>query len=334
MTSGLVPSDWSVHPVRHRQFSFGEYFLLGSKISALNVDLYHGTHYTLPAKVPRKTIVTIYDLIPLLFPAIFNAAKRLYARRMLKHALDVSERVLVPSMSTKRSILDRFSVEEEKLIVIPLGLSDRFLQIDKAASAQHAREKYRLDKPYILFVSNPKPHKGVDLLLEAFTGLAERFNDMELVFTGGDAESTKRLDVLISEHDLSARAKVLGRIPGNDIPGVFAAADLLAFPSHYEGFGFPLLESMAAGTPVVSSDAGSLPEVGGDAVCYFESGSAEHLRNGIEKVLQDTAYKEGLIEKGSSWVKNFSWMDAATKTLDCYADVLGIQKGNYVQKAT
>jgi glycosyltransferase involved in cell wall biosynthesis len=237
---------------------------------------------------------------------------------MIWHALHDSSVVITDSEFTKLDILRSFHIREEKIITIPLGVSEEFHQNVDPSLVEEFKSKFKLQCPYILFVGNTKHHKGVDVLLRAFKEVIISFPEIELVFAGGVPEAHKSIRELINNLDLSIRIKSLGRISNEELILAYKGAEMFVLPSLYEGFGLPALEAMACGVPVIVSDAGSLPEVVGNAAFICKSGNYGMFAEAMINLLRDPMVRNEMIERGRVHSACFSWRITAQKTLEVY----------------
>ncbi len=237
---------------------------------------------------------------------------------MIWHAIHDSRFVITDSEFTKLDILSSFNVREERVIPIPLGVSGQFHQRATFSAVEDFKLRFKLKYPYILFVGNTKPHKGVDVLLKAFKNVLASFPEVDLVICGGILDTDKSVQVLMNSPVLSRRVKSLGRISNEELILAYNGAEMFILPSRYEGFGLPALEAMASGTPVIVSDAGSLPEVVGNAAIICDSGNYGMFAEAIMNVLRNSNLKNELIEKGKKHSAGFSWQATARKTLEVY----------------
>ena len=312
----IIPNGWKSTVVKYGKYSLSEMFLLGQTVQANNVSVFHSPHYTLPFGLASRSVVTIHDLIHIRFPQYFDPLKRSYAHAMFFHAVKKATQILVDSEFTKLDILKSFRVEEKKIEVIHLGVGSEFKPLKSPKKIDEFRKRFQLDGPFILFVGNAMPHKGLDQLLRAFSLL--RNKDMILVVAGGRLGDDGSLAGLIKALGIGDRIKELGRITTGDLVLAYNAAELLVLPSLYEGFGFPAIEAMACRTPVVASNGGALPEIVADAALIFERGNAGELKDSIEQVLGNSRLRKSLISKGSENIRRFSWKETARKTLKVY----------------
>jgi len=316
-----APRDWELRDSPYGKYSPGEFLLFGRKALKEGIDLFHAPHYTLPSGLRGHSVVTIHDLIHLKFPQYFSQAQRAYARFMVGQAAHHAGAIITDSRNTKADLVNLFGVAEERVRVIHLGISDTFRPIE-AARIEQFRKRHDLAAPYLLFVGNVKPHKNIATLLRAFSDVRVRYPELRLVFVGGKCLEDQALDQLARDLGITAFIRDLGRISEEDVLGAYNAAEMLVFPSLYEGFGFPVLEAMACGVPTVVSNGGSLPEVTGDASIVCDPLDSDSFVAAIETLLTDSARRTKLINLGRDRIHHFSWQKTATETLKVYEQVI------------
>jgi glycosyltransferase involved in cell wall biosynthesis len=317
-TTIVVPERWKTSVVPYGKYSLGEMFLLGRKVKANNVSVFHSPHYTLPFGLTSPSVVTIHDLIHLRFPQFFSPVQRAYSFGMIRHAIGAARFIITDTEFTKQDILRSFRAAEQKIIPIHLGVSEQFRQKNNPAEAEGFKVKFRLERPYILFVGNTKPHKGLHILLRAFKEVLEVASDIDLVFVGGPVSGNEDLQRLISSFDLAGKVRSLGRLPDGELVLAYGGAEMLVLPSLYEGFGLPALEAMACGIPVIVSDAASLPEIVGDAAIICGTGKPDAFADAMMSLLRDSHLKADMIKRGLKHASTFSWKVTAQKTMDVY----------------
>jgi glycosyltransferase involved in cell wall biosynthesis len=231
--------------------------------------------------------------------------------------------IIADSEFTKQQIVEHLAIPPSKVRVVYLGVSDQFYPQDHKQAFLRVCPLLGLKRPYALFVGNLKPNKNVKTLIHAFSQMgARRDLGHQLLILGDDRKWKAGLVSECEKLGISDRVRFVRHVPYEDLPWVYAAAEALVMPSLIEGFGLPVLEAMACGTPVVCSRAASLPEVAGDAAEYFEPTSADDLAAALERVLGSCEFQETLRRKGLERVKLFSWRDCARRTLEIYRQVL------------
>lgn len=299
------------------KYSAGELFSLSRQANRARVSLYHAPHYTLPYGLSMKSVVTVHDVIHLRFPEYFSPVQRAYARFMISHACREAAAVIVDSEFTGKELVRHVACSPEKIHVIHLGVSGSFTPAETPGLPGEFLRKYRVKENFILYVGGLKPHKNVGCLLRAFAGLGAD-EKLQLVFIGERIDDVAALRNLSTECGIGDRILSLGWIPEKDLVAAYRAASALVLPSLYEGFGFSVLEAMACGTPVIGSNAASIPEVIGDAGILFDPLSDRDLTGAIRSVLADQALRTSLREKGLQRAKLFTWNRCAERTLNVY----------------
>jgi glycosyltransferase involved in cell wall biosynthesis len=309
-------------------YSVREQASIPSHLLRERVDVYHSPHYVLPPLVPCRSVVTIHDCIHLMFPQYLpNRLAYVYAKTFMWWAAHRSARVLTVSEASKRDILRYFDIPEEKVTVIHNGLDERFRVPPPDAEIHRVRERFQLDERFILYAGNVKPHKNVERLIDAFHVLhTNGFEHLKLLIIGSDISKYATLRRAIHTHDLHKYVRFLGFVSDETLAALYRLAAVFVFPSLYEGFGFPPLEAMASGTPVVASNLSSLPEVLGDAALLVDPYDANALAGAIRRVLVDDTLRRELSARGQAKVQEYSWEEAARRVRQIYQEVAS-QKG-------
>jgi glycosyltransferase involved in cell wall biosynthesis len=304
-------------------YSVREQFSIPARLTSERVDVYHSPHYVLPPLVRCKSVVTIHDCIHLMFPQYLpNRFAYAYAKTFMWWAAHRSARVLTVSEASKRDILHYFNIPDEKVTVIHNGLDERYRVPPPDAEIYRVRERFQLDEKFVLYAGNVKPHKNVERLIEAFHILhTSGFAHLKLLIIGNDISKYATLRRAIHTHDLHKYVRFLGFVPDETLAALYRLAAVFVFPSLYEGFGFPPLEAMAAGTPVVASNISSLPEVLGDAAMLVDPYDANALADSIRRVLVDDELRRELSVKGLKKVQEYSWEEAARRVRRIYDEV-------------
>ena len=288
-------------------------------------DVFHAPHYVLPPAVPCPSVVTIHDCIHLRFPQYLpNRFAHAYARASMWAAVKRSDRILTVSEASKRDILHYFNVRPDKIVVVPNALDERFGTTPNEADIARVRERYQLDHQFVLYAGNIKPHKNLVRLIEAFEGLRrDGFEDLKLLIIGDEISKWPALRHAVHKYKLHKHVRFLGFLSDETLAALYRLAAVFVFPSLYEGFGLPPLEAMASGTPVVTSNLSSLPEVAGDAAILVNPYDPLAIREGIKRVLTDPALRAELVRKGLARAREFSWEDSVRRTRQIYQEVAG-----------
>src|SRR5204862_4676922 len=260
------------------------------------VDLFHAPHYVLPPLVPCKSVVTIHDCIHLMFPQYLpNRLALGYARASIAMAAKRATRVLTVSQSSKRDILRFVSTESDKITVIYNAYDERFGVEPREEDVVRVRERYQLHDEFVLYAGNVKPHKNLERLIVAFDLVRTRGLDhLKLVLIGDEISRYSALRRAVHQHQLHKYVRFLGYLPEETLAVMYRLAGVFVFPSLYEGFGLPRLEAMASGTPVVTSNVSSLPEVAGNAAILVDPYDPQAIADGIRRVMTDGARQDEL----------------------------------------
>ena len=290
----------------------------------LRVDLVHFTKNHASFFVPCPSVLTINDLNRLHYPAMFSPIDVFYWKTLQRALFRDTNRIIAISENTKRDLMHFYALRPERIEVIYPGISSRFH--DRDATADEARrvlQKYGIRKPYVLSVGGMAMHKNVRTALRAFCSLLSRgeLTDHAFVVVGErfHTHNDERLLELAAPYVDQHRVTFAGVVDDEDLPTVYAEASLLVYPSLYEGFGIVPLEAMASGVPVLASQAGSLPEVLGDAAYTVEDATdVDAFAVGMLKLLTDSRIHGQYRERGLENVSRFSWSRTAQQTLELY----------------
>ena len=290
-------------------------------------DVFHAPHYVLPLAVRCPSVVTIHDTIHLMFPQYLpNRVAYAYARGSMWAAARRSDRILTVSEASKRDILRFFNVPADKVVVVYNAIDERFSREPPEADVARVRERYQLDQRFVLYVGNIKPHKNLVRLIEAFHLLRrDDLDDLKLLIIGDQISRLPALRRAVHEHKLHKHVRFLGYLPDDMLAILYRLASLFVFPSLYEGFGLPPLEAMASGTPVVTSNVSSLPEVTGGAAMLVDPYDVTSIVAGMRRVLTDPALAAGMRRNGLERAREFSWERSVVKTHDLYCEIAGRQ---------
>jgi len=287
------------------------------------VDLFHSPDFVLPPVRASRSILTVHDLAFLLYPECADARLRAYLERTVPRSVQRADYVVADSENTRNDVICLLGVPPERVTVVPGGVDPSFKPVTDAAEKTAFKRRIGLDDdtPYILFVGVIEPRKNLVGLIEAFDILKGRSLPHKLVVVGRRgwlSDSTmERADRSQYRNDIIFP----GFIPDADLNTLYSAAESFAFPSHYEGFGLPVLEAMACGTPVVASRASSLPEVVGDAGMQVDPDDPERLASALELLALNPEMRTDFSVRGLARAASFTWDAAAEIMLDVYRKV-------------
>jgi len=276
--------------------------------------------HVVPIWHPRGTVVTVHDLGYRLFPHQHTLGSRLYLDLSTRFSSRVARRVIADSQSTARDLTREYGVPPDRIAVIYPGRDETFARADQPQQLA-VRERYQLPRPFVLYVGTIQPRKNLTRLLEAFARLPETLAGVDMVLAGKTGWLADEIYRRARELRLEGRVRFLGYVPDTDLPALLSAAECFVMPSLYEGFGLPLLEAMACGTPVLCSNAGSLPEVAGDAALQFAPGDVEELASALARLLSDANLRRELVARGYRQCARFSWQRCVREILAVLLEV-------------
>jgi glycosyltransferase involved in cell wall biosynthesis len=289
------------------------------------LDLFHFPFsQDVPLRHPAKFVVTIHDLISLIFREHYrqNLLRPVYDQAWTA-AVKKAEMIITVSQNSKKDIVERLHIPEERIRVIYEAADPAFRPVEDEEEIRRLKEGMNL-KNYVLYVGGMEPRKNLVLLLKAFKLLPKELAEgLRLVIAGRPDQFFFQLKREVEALGLSDKVYFTGFIAGERLVLLYNGASALVLPSLYEGFGFPLLEAMACGTPVVCARSASVPEIAGDAALYFNPTDANELTQALSGVLGDQAMAKKLREKGFKQAAKFSWEKTARETLEVYKEVVG-----------
>ena len=310
-------------PERAGNYSIAEQITIPLALRREGVTLFHAPHYVLPPLVHCRSVVTIHDCIHLMFPQYL--AKRFalpYARASIELAARRAARVLTVSESSKKDILRFVHIEPDKIDVIYNAYDDRFGIEPREEEVVRVRERYQLHDEFVLYAGNVKPHKNLERLIDAFERVRKGgLQHLKLVMIGDEISKYTSLRRAVHRHQLHKYVRFLGYMPEETLAVMYRLAGVFVFPSLYEGFGLPPLEAMASGTPVVTSNVSSLPEVAGDAAVLVDPYDPAAIAGGIARVLTDERLRSDLRTKGLARARQFSWEMSVRRVREIYDEV-------------
>ena len=275
------------------------------------------SQYIVPPLSFIPEVVTIHDVLFETHAELFRGAFSERSVRLIRRSALKASVVLTVSEFSRNAILERYGLPEEKVVVTPNAVDhDRFRVLEDDLS--ELRSRYGLDGPFVLTVGRLEPRKNLERLIRAFARARERLDSgLRLVLVG--AEDFRHESILAEANRLPPGSVVrLGTVPDADLPAIYNAARAFAYPSLAEGFGMPVLEAMACGTPVLTSPRGALPEVSGDAALFVDPIDEDDLGDGLERILGDSELRHRLREAGKARAALFSWEETARRTMASY----------------
>ncbi len=279
--------------------------------AARSADVFHVTHHLMHPPAGVKLTSFVHDVTPLLMPELHTASNVRYFRSFAERVLPRLAGIIVPSESVRRDLAERLKVRDDRITVIPHGVDEDFFPM---GGQEPKRRAYDLPDQYVLFLGSLEPRKNLPAALEAWRLLPEELRrQYPMVVAGASGWKNAALKSELARAKAEG-VRVIGYVEPHALPLVYGSAAVFVFPSLYEGFGMPLLEAMAAGAPVVTSNTSSLPEVAGDAGLLVDPKSPAELARAIERVLTDRALAATLVEKGRARAREFTWDRTADAT--------------------
>jgi len=271
-----------------------------------------------------KKMITVHDLSFERYPSFYSSKGRYWHKiTKPKKIFYEADKIIAVSENTKNDLIDLYGIDTNKIKVIYSGINSDFFKVLDQNVLRVIKEKYKIIKPYIFTLSNLEPRKNIESLILASEYLKRKYKiDYQFIIAGGEAwTQNKKIYDLAKKSYISNEIKFLGYIPAEDKMALYQAASIFIYPSFYEGFGFPPLEAMASGVPVICSDSSSLPEIVSNTALLFDPYDINQLAETIHQVLTDDNLKRNLIEKGKEQVKSFSWEKTARETLELFKEV-------------
>ncbi|MDE3074656.1 MAG: glycosyltransferase family 4 protein [Chloroflexota bacterium] len=298
-----------------------EQLLLPVIARGMGVDVLHCPVNVSPLLAPCPTALTIHDLTFLLFPDRFNWERQRYLAALTRASARRASRVMTDSEWTKRDVTRLLRVPPEKIQVVYPGLDETFFP-RPAEELREFRRQRHLPERFLLYLGTLEPRKNIELLVQAYSLLLKQgLRSCPLVIAGGKGWRFDRIFAEVARHGLTDQVLFPGYVDPADQPLWYGAATLFVYPSLYEGFGLPPLEAMACGTPVITSNASSLPEVVGRAGITVNPNSASDLAGAIAEVLGSQEKRDQMIQAGLRQAATFSWREAAQRTQQVYEQV-------------
>jgi glycosyltransferase involved in cell wall biosynthesis len=293
-----------------------------SLVKQSKLDIYHGLSHELPVNIEQtgvKLIVTIHDLIYLRYPEFYPTIDRKIYDRKFRHGCKTAHRIHAISEQTKRDVIELFSIPEEKISVIYQSINPIFFEEVSQERKQEMRKKYQLPKKFILSVGTVEPRKNLLGLLEGMT-LSKTY--VPVVVVGKSTDYQHKVQKFI-EADLNRLfVYFLPRIQDDELAALYQMADVMVYPSYYEGFGLPVAEAQASGCPVITSNTSSLPEVGGDAAKYINPEKPEEIGKALKALLANETLRKSLIAKGKVNAQRFTPENFAKQFKQLYNNLL------------
>jgi len=313
--------QWPVHhPLARILWEQGR---LGRVLKRMNAQLYHGLAFVAPLHTPVPTVVTVHDLSFVHHADTFPAWKALYLKWFTRASIRRARRVIAVSESTRQDVIQWLSLPPHRVVTVYNGVSSRFRPLPKPQVEAWRREK-GLPAQFILYLGTLQPRKNIATLVRAYAQWRQAHPHASIPLILAGAKGWYYQDLFRLVETLGVREDVLfpGFVPSSELPYWYNAATLFAYPSLFEGFGLPVLEAMACGTPVIAANTTSLPELVGSAGLLIPPTDTHQWQRALERVLGDPSLRDHLVQQGLERARAFTWERTARETLAVYHRVL------------
>jgi glycosyltransferase involved in cell wall biosynthesis len=308
-------------PSRGRVKSFrvaGENSWLAAQCRIRKIDLVHHAGGTIPLIRSSRPVLTIHDLQYLYYPEYFTATKLRFLKTMVPRSAEAARLVMVPSEFTRRTIIERLSIDPSIVVVVPHGISPR----TGREPAREIRDRYEIGGPFFVYPAITYPHKNHLVLVEAFARVLEAHPDTTLVLTGAKGSMETQVAAEVKTLGIEKNVRRLGYVPERDLDALYHEAIALTFPSRFEGFGAPVLEAMSRSCAVIVADATALPEVVGEAGVLISPDNSEEWTQAMTGMIEDDAARARWAKAGIERARDFTWGRSADILEDAYRHAL------------
>ena len=263
--------------------------------------------YRLPSYCPKKSVVYIHDLAFKIFPKVYSKYELLLQENAIKSDIAKASKMLFSSQANVADFNKYYQCSKDKLAVVPLAYNDEVFRLPKTKVQK---------QPYFLFVGRFEKRKNIDNIIKAFSKFSKQFPQYKLIMIGKPGYGWKDTEKLIATENLTRKVKIVGFVKNEQLATYYQKATALIYPSFYEGFGFPILEAMACGTAVVSSNIPTIKDVFKDSILYVAPSNVDEIVSAMAKITSDNKCREQLVENGLKFVRDYSWQKSAEKLLN------------------
>jgi glycosyltransferase involved in cell wall biosynthesis len=300
-----------------------EQMALPRLIKRFNIDhMYYPDHTSPVFKIKSKVIITVHDVSTFAVPETVGIARRLYKQAAIKRSVNVCDAIITGSEATKNEMLKYLPRSKNKIKVVPYGLEESFNRVLNNEYLSLIKSKYNLTVPFILHVGTIEARKNIVRIVKAFAnGRRNHKWTHSLVLVGTPGYGFDKIQEAIAKENVKDNVIITGHVDNNDLSGIYSLADALIYPSLYEGFGFPPLEAMKCGCPVVASYTTSLPEVIGDAGVFVDPMNEENIFGALHRVITDKKLHDKLVQQGKERVRQFTWKKTVEGILQAMTSV-------------
>jgi glycosyltransferase involved in cell wall biosynthesis len=296
----------------------------GAALQSVRPDIAHFTNGMIPLGSPVPTIVTIHDMSLRLYPRCHPVRRLLLNRPLMRVAIRTAAAIVTVSHSARRDLLKLHGVPPDRVSVVHEAASPAFRPISDRALLAHTRARYSLPQRFMLYVGTIEPRKNLLRLMSAFAAARKAGIPQQLVCVGPYGWASRDLSGHIAQLGIRDAVQFTGYLPFEDLPAIYNLADFFAFPSLYEGFGLPVVEAMASGLPVMTSNTSSLGEIAGDAAETIDPTDTGAMTDAIRRLAMDAELRRDRSERGLKRARDFSWAQTAREMLAVYHRAAGV----------
>lgn len=308
-----------------RVYSVNELVALSWRLMRRRVDLYHSTHYVTPAVLQAPLVVTVHDVQHLFYPEFLPSRfSFLYAQRMIRRMLVRADRIIAVTQNTRTDLVQHFDVDNRKVHVVYNGVDDAFRQKLTPEELERWRRDLGLQGPYVLFVGNPNhPRKNLDTVVQAYARARQIASfDAPLVCIGDRAGTEFKIRQRAANLGVADKVRLLGHVAPEALPALYQGATLFLYPTLFEGSAMPVVEAMASGVAVITSNTASLKEAAEGYAYLVDPLDVEGIAKAIAHTLSDPERRTALARLGARRAEDFRWGQTARKTLEIYASAI------------
>ena len=309
-----------IYPLPERWLTIGWHrFYLPIPVEwfAGSIDLFHSPNFILPPVHRAKKLLTVHDLSFIRHPQGAVSSLRRWLMQVVPRSLNRADHILADSASTKQDLIEIFNISLEDITVVGAGVEERFRPITEEPILAMVRRRYGLPEKFILGLGMLEPRKNFTGLIQAYSESPVR-ETHHLVIAGGKGWLYDDIFAAAAASPVADFIHLIGFVADDDLPALYSLADVFAYPSHYEGFGIPVIEAMACGAPVVCANNSSLPEVAGQAALQVTATDISALSEALHRLTVDASLRERAIQEGFRQAQKFTWSEAARRLLEVY----------------
>ncbi len=298
-------------------------YLISAVLENEKLDLFHSPILSLPASYKGNCIITAHGFARYRGLKYFSETEFSKAKKLQPIAISQSKKIIAPSLFVKNELKDLFTAEDSKISIVYHGLDERFFSKDSKKVREKILKKYKIKKKYIFFLGTLEARKNIIGLIDVFEYLKKDLKlNWQLVLAGSQGFGFKDIEKKIKESRFKNDILSIGYVSGDDLDALFSKAEVYIFPSFYEGFGLSVIEAMAKGVPVITSNNTAFPEITAGAALLIDPSSVKEMIEALGKILSDKAFRKDLKEKGIKRAKFFSWDKCAIDTLQIYKEAI------------